>query len=80
MPEVLHFVGISKHLLQLGRVAVCFPVLDSVAEVTLLPTQATLIFCAWLINAKARKMDKIPIIFLISFNRIRRYLSCLSGE
>ena len=31
MPEVLHFVGISKHLLQLGRVAVCFPVLDSVA-------------------------------------------------
>jgi len=31
MPEVLHFVGISKHLLQLDRVAVCFPVLDSVA-------------------------------------------------
>ena len=31
MPEVLHFVGISKHPLQLGRVAVCFPVLDSVA-------------------------------------------------
>ena len=80
MPEVLHFVGISKHLLQLGRVAVCFPVLDSVAVGHAITYASHLDLLRLLINAKARKMDKIPIIFLISFNRIRRYLSCLSGE
>lgn len=31
MPEVLYLVGIAKHPLQLGRVAIRLPVLDLIA-------------------------------------------------